>query len=342
MASPSDHSTDMRLPFALAAALLAGAAALPAQNVVVSDDFEDNQFARFWNITFDPLQFWTVNEGFGALNFDGLTAPFGAFDERYIFTADVPGTLPAGFQLDIDFRWNDQSGFNPGENAQVFVVRLYDSLGVDIASFTMDDVSTVDAGNFIFDGASSATVSGVPANSSATLSLVRDANLNLSYSLDVAGRPSQAGSLGLQGGTVAKVEFYVSHTTLCGPCGPFLGQLHVEDLVLYDGPVLSGPQLSTTGLTAGATAQFDVSNATPFGVVSLAFSTTGGGPTSTAFGTASLSAPISVLDTTTADVNGSALFSVAVPAGVSGRVVWFQAADVTAGVLSNGLMETVL
>jgi len=326
----------------LFAALLLGGASVQAQNLVLADDFNDNLVDPMWTVSFDPLQFWDVNEAFGTFNVNGLTAPFGAFDERYTLTADVPGTLPSGFQLDMAFAWNEQSGFNPGENAEVFVVRLYDASGIDIATFKMDDQSTTDAGDFLFEGSSAATVPAIPANSDATFSLIRDANDNLSYDLTVTNGPSSSGSLGTLNGTVAKVAFYVSHTSLCGPCGPFLGQLHVDDLKVYDGPINAGPNLHTPGLTAGAAAKFHITNATPFGTVFLAYSLAGGGPTSTAFGTASLSAPIKTIGSASADVSGDALFTMTVPSGGSGVTVWFQALDLTAGALSNGLMETVL
>ncbi|MHC4380510.1 MAG: hypothetical protein ACYSU1_05415, partial [Planctomycetota bacterium] len=158
--------------------LLSGVA--QAQSLVLSDNFNDGVLDPMWTQTFDPFQFWDVSEGNGAWNFDGLTAPFGALDERFVLTADVPGFLPGDFQLDMALSWNDQVGFNPGENAELFVVRLYDAGGVDLATFTMDDSSTTNAGDFRFEGGSTTTVSAIPANSSGTFSLVRDAADNIS------------------------------------------------------------------------------------------------------------------------------------------------------------------
>jgi hypothetical protein len=328
----------MRLSALFAGLLLASAA--QAQSVVFSDDFNDGIVDPQWTVSFDPLQFWSVGEYSGAMNFDGLTAPFGAFDERYTFTGDV--TLPGEFQMNMDFSWNDQSGFGLGENAALFVVRLYDSSGIDIATFTMDDTSTTDAGDFIVGGGSSTTLPSIIADSSATISLTRDGADTIGYSVDVAGGTTASGTLGTMSGTVAKIEFYISHTTLCGPCGPFLGQVHVDNIEVLDGIVGGGPSLATSPLTAGSTATMAVTGATPFGTVFLAYSLAGGGPTITPFGVADLSAPIKVLTSSTADVGGDAAFVLPVPGGASGVTVWFQALDETAGVFTNGLMETVL
>jgi len=328
----------MRLSALFAGLLLASAA--QAQSVVFSDDFNDGIVDPQWTVSFDPLQFWSVGEYSGAMNFDGLTAPFGAFDERYTFTGDV--SLPGEFQMNMDFSWNDQSGFGLGENAALFVVRLYDSSGIDIATFTMDDTSTTDAGDIIVTGGTSTTLPGIIADSSATISLTRNGADTIGYTVDVAGGTTSSGTLGTMSGTVAKVEFYISHTTLCGPCGPFLGQIHVDNIEVLDGIVGGGPSLATSPLTAGSTATMAVTGATPFGTVFLAYSLAGGGPTVTPFGVADLSAPIKVLTSSTADVGGDAAFILPVPGGASGVTVWFQALDDASGDFSNGLMETVL
>jgi hypothetical protein len=312
-----------------------------AQNVALADDFNDSQIDPMWTVSFDPLQFWDVSESGTAFHFTSLTAPFGALDERFALSADIPGTLPGGFQLDMGFSWNDQPGFNPGENIEVFVVRLMDAQGVDLATFTMNDQSAVDAGDFIFEGASATTIAAIPANSDATFSLVRDSNMDLSFTLAVTNGPTSSGSLGNLGGTVARVEFYVSQTQLCGPCGPWLGQLHVDDLKIYDGPLTNGPSLSTPGLVAGSVSQLNLSGATANSPVVFAYSTTGSGPTMTPYGLVDLSAPIRSLPTVVANANGDAQFSSGIPAGASGLTIWLQAYDLTAGALSNGLMEVI-
>ena len=323
-------------------ALCLSTSLVSAQNVVLADDFNDSQIDPMWTLAFNPLQFWDVHESGTTFNYNGLTAPFGALDERFALSADIPGTLPAGFQLDMAFAWNEQIGLNTGESAEFFVVRLMDAQGLDLATFTMDDQSSVDAGNFVFGGATTTTITTIPPDSDATFSLVRDSNMDLSFTVAVTNGPTSSGSLGNLAGTVAKVEFYVSHTQLCGPCGPWLGQLHVDDLKIYDGPLFSGPSLSTPGLVAGSVSQLDLSGATANGPVAFAYSTTGAGPTLTPFGLVDLSAPSRSLPTILADANGDAQLSSGIPAGASGLTVWLQAYDVTAGALSNGLMESVL
>ena len=240
------------------------------------------------------------------------------------------------------FSWNDQSGFNPGENAELFVVRLMDSQGADVATFTMDDQSTTDAGEFTFAGATSTTITAIPANSDATFSMVRNSNMDIEFTVAVTNGPSMSGSLGNLSATIASIEFYVSHTQLCGPCGPFLGALHVDDIQLYDGPLQSGPSLSTPGLVAGAISQLDLSGATAVSPVMFAYSLTGGGPTTTPVGIVNLSAPINTLPTVLSDANGNAIMSSSIPANASGITVWLQAYDTASGELSNGLAEVVL
>jgi len=328
----------MRLSALFAGLLLASAA--QAQSVVFSDDFNDGIVDPQWTVSFDPLQFWSVGEYLGEMNYDGLTAPFGAFDERYTFTGDV--SLPGTFQMNMDFSWNDQSGTPLGDNGGTFVVRMYDSSGIDIATFTLDDQSSSDAGDMTFAGGVSTTFTAIGPDSSASISLTRDGADTIGYSLDIAGGTTTSGSLGTVSGTVAKVEFYISHTTLCGPCGPILGQIHVDFIEVFDGIVGGGPSLATSPLAAGTTATMAVTGATPFGTVFLAYSLAGGGPTVTPFGVADLSAPINVLSSTTADVGGDAAFILPVPSGASGVTVWFQALDESTGVFTNGLMETVL
>ncbi len=328
----------MRLSALFAGLLLASAA--QAQSVVFSDDFNDGIVDPQWTVTFDPLQFWSVGEYLGEMNFDGLTAPFGAFDERYTFTGNV--SLPGTFQMNMDFSWNDQSGTPLGDNGGTFVVRMYDSSGIDIATFTLDDQSSTDAGDMTFAGGVSTTFTAIAPDSSATISLTRDGADTIGYSLDIAGGTTTSGSLGTVAGTVAKVEFYLSSTTLCGPCGPILGQIHVDSIEVLDGIVGGGLNLSSSPLIAGSSATMAVTGATPFGTVFLAYSLAGGGPTVTPFGVSDLSAPINILTSSAADVGGDAAFILPVPGGASGVTVWFQALDEAAGEFTNGLMETVL
>lgn len=104
----------------------------------------------------------------------------------------------------------------------------------------------------------------------------------------------------------------------------------------------TAPVLSTSTLVAGYLASFDVVNCTPNGGVVIGYSTTGGGPTGTPYGNASLSPPILQLPHLTADGSGHALYTTTIPAAASGVTVWLQAVDLVAGLLSNGLQSTIL
>lgn len=104
----------------------------------------------------------------------------------------------------------------------------------------------------------------------------------------------------------------------------------------------STPILSVTNLVAGGLATFDVSNATPAGVVRIGLSTTGGGPLNTPFGVAELSAPVISLPAIVANGSGDADISLTIPAGTSGTTLWMQALDLGTGTFSNGLQEVVL
>ena len=73
----------------------------------------------------------------------------------------------------------------------------------------------------------------------------------------------------------------------------------------------------------------------------IGYSLTGAGPTSTPFGDVALSPPITQLPNVVADSSGSASLSANVPPRASGANVWIQAADLSAGVLSNALDEVV-
>ncbi len=106
------------------------------------------------------------------------------------------------------------------------------------------------------------------------------------------------------------------------------------------GPVT--PVLTVPTLFSGAFALFEVDNCTAQGQVLLGYSTTGGGPTSTVYGTALLSNPIQQLPAMTADNSGHASVSTNVPSGAGGLTVWFQAYDLGGGQFSNGVQSTVL
>ena len=99
--------------------------------------------------------------------------------------------------------------------------------------------------------------------------------------------------------------------------------------------------LSSTPLTAGSFASFTVSQVTPNKQVMLGYSLTGGGPTYTPFGSASLSDPIRVLASMTSRENGVASFESFVPLGSQGVTIWLQGFDVTTAGVSNGIEVTI-
>ena len=103
----------------------------------------------------------------------------------------------------------------------------------------------------------------------------------------------------------------------------------------------SNPVLTISNFNAGQTASLDVAGAAPGAIVGYAYSISGVGPTSFAVPgcgamTLSLSNPVTVLGTTTADAAGNAVISANLPAGISGMRVWVQAVDVTSCALTNG------
>ena len=102
------------------------------------------------------------------------------------------------------------------------------------------------------------------------------------------------------------------------------------------------PILSTSRLIAGMIANIQVSRCTPGEKVLVAYSLTGGGPTSSPFGRLSLSVPYHVLSPVKADSLGIAQIDKAVPFGTVGIKVWMQAADMKRKLLSNGLALTIL
>jgi hypothetical protein len=100
------------------------------------------------------------------------------------------------------------------------------------------------------------------------------------------------------------------------------------------------PVLTVGNLVAGQVASIQVENATGLKIFA-AYSLVGGGPTSTPWGTASLSPPWTTLSPMTANGNGVASSSVFVPTGAAGVDVWLQAFDWRSQTLSNGLALTV-
>ena len=101
------------------------------------------------------------------------------------------------------------------------------------------------------------------------------------------------------------------------------------------------PTLSVTNLVAGQVASIQVEACAPGGRVYVAYSLTGGGPTSSPYGTLLLSPPYNALNHRRANGAGIAIWNVPVPPGTTGVPVWLQAWDQTAGALSNSLALTV-
>jgi hypothetical protein len=102
----------------------------------------------------------------------------------------------------------------------------------------------------------------------------------------------------------------------------------------------SGPALAVSGLVAGGTVTATASGCTPSGRVFLGYSLAGAGPTSTPYGDVMLSPPYTRL-TLTADANGDAVYSGAVPAGTSGLTVWLHALDLGSATFTNPLAEVI-
>ncbi|MDP7062301.1 MAG: CotH kinase family protein [Planctomycetota bacterium] len=125
--------------------------------------------------------------------------------------------------------------------------------------------------------------------------------------------------------------------------GPHDGNLRVgEELFLWnaDGALVTSNSdafaLFASDLIAGTQATVSVAGATPNSPVFIGWSSTGGGPTTTAWGIADLSPPIQVLPTLTASTAGTASTSAAIPANLAGVQVWLQALDSASGDISNG------
>ncbi len=102
----------------------------------------------------------------------------------------------------------------------------------------------------------------------------------------------------------------------------------------------SGPALGVTGLVAGGTVTATLTSCTPLGTVYLGYSLTGAGPSATPFGDVLLSPPFTRIDLT-ADVNGDASYSGAVPAGTTGMSVWLHALDLGSATFTNPLAEVI-
>jgi len=108
--------------------------------------------------------------------------------------------------------------------------------------------------------------------------------------------------------------------------------LHFEDFALWVDGLVSGQNGSMRVASAQANAQ-----------VSFAWSAKGGGPTSSQWGTLELTAPYFFAGSVNANQNGVAELNAAVPPGLAGTQIWFQAGELVAGnlQLTNGVSTTI-
>lgn len=99
--------------------------------------------------------------------------------------------------------------------------------------------------------------------------------------------------------------------------------------------------LSVTELTEGVQARFRIQAATPNTEILLAYSLVGGGPWNFLWGVALLTPPLHSMPKITTDGSGFGRRLLKVPLGTAGQQVWFQAYDVIADQLSNGITRVV-
>jgi len=116
----------------------------------------------------------------------------------------------------------------------------------------------------------------------------------------------------------------------------------IDDIHVHE-PAPAGPTLAMTPNppVAGGMATFDVTNNAPGDLVIIAYSLTGGGPTSTMFGTAELSPPFYTLPYLTANASGLATITAFVPFAVQGMQIWVQALNRYQVLFTNGITFTV-
>jgi len=100
------------------------------------------------------------------------------------------------------------------------------------------------------------------------------------------------------------------------------------------------PSLSVANLVAGQTALVEVTNGTPNNFSHFAWSIHGGGPISTPWGDAMVSAPFNLTLLST-DANGYASYTAIIPARAAGITVWFHGTDVGSQNMLNALMMVV-
>lgn len=117
-----------------------------------------------------------------------------------------------------------------------------------------------------------------------------------------------------------------------------LDGIGIDDLDLDSPP--AGATLAVTNLVSGAVADVSIDNATPNGLTYFVWSIAGGGPVSTPYGTGDVSPPYNVIPLT-ADGAGHAGMTQNVPAGMTGKDIWFHGADVGSASMLNSLAMTI-
>ena len=132
-------------------------------------------------------------------------------------------------------------------------------------------------------------------------------------------------------------NLYNYECTIHGPFGQ-IGSVRVD--------VPTPLTLSVSNLVAGQTATFNIAGGSPNRIISSAYSLVGMGPTSLSTGlcgivSVDLSLPIKKLPKVRADQLGNASFDVDIPAGTTGRAIWFQAIDNFDCRVSNSLAEVI-
>lgn len=152
------------------------------------------------------------------------------------------------------------------------------------------------------------------------------------YSATVWGVEIDLDSIGVPSGTtVNSLRFECTS----GGCDPI-------SLAKID----NGFSLEITNLVAGSVATATATNGTPNGVVGIAMSRFGNGPTLLNTGACGsmmvdLSPPISILTLSNADANGELSTSGQVPPTAAGLTLYFQALDIGSCTLSNAVTEVV-
>lgn len=180
-----------------------------------------------------------------------------------------------------------------------------------------------------------------------TYSVLADGSILIAGTIALTGTYEIGYSLPCGGVTGIRLEL-LEHSSL-----PFNGPgLHIANgnLVLTELEVSytphSGLFLEALNLVGGQQATLRVSNATPGGLVAIAYSLAGNGPVNAnvpgcGITTLLLSPPITALPTVRADATGCAELSGNVPAALSGRPLWLHSVDLSSCATSNGVAQIV-